>query len=484
MFNPTHESSKRWRDTNNFSPSSLRSSSLRSPSVGSSHQMCREASLLTTLPSKDTWIKRGIVERRTVHANVIWRERQMILTKDSIYFARVDSDLVVDKILISDIVSIGKVDHSANVSSEDLSNKAVKPGRGKNVDEQPSKSSKRRRSSVLANISRSDTLESFQDGFRETFSFEIKTCSGEFYRSYFVRVTAQFDCDSWIEEVNTRLKSTLREHANNDSWLEKKQRNAREIHSNHSVRCIIAFAMLLDFLSCVFNSEFLPAFNTTLYSFFMSVDIILCIFFSLELILNMFGNWRNMFGSPFLSSFSNWFQIATVLFQLIAFSDPRLESFKVIRIIRIFDVGSAFRSLASCQMILKAIRQGKSQLHPFESKNQLLSSIVGLYITGRATTARRDSHRPTAPSPCFLLLIGLCAAALVPVSSALIILLFVMSIFAVISVHLFGYDLVNFGNFMALPNFPFPTFLSSPLPSPLSYALTVVVMKPSSPHKL
>ena len=34
-----------------------------------------------------------------------------------------------------------------------------------------------------------------------------------------------------------------------------------------------------------------------------------------------------------------------------------------------------------------------------------------------------------------------------PVSSALIILLFVTSIFSVISVHLFGYDdLVNFGN--------------------------------------
>jgi len=339
----------------------------------------------------------------------------MILTKDSIYFARVDSDLVVDKILISDIVSIGQVDHSAHANPEDLSNKAVK---GKNVAEQPSKSSKRRRSSVLANISRSDTLESFQDGFRETFSFEIKISSGDSYRSYFVRVTAQFDCESWIEEVNTRLKSTLREHANNDSWLERKQRNARDLHSNHSVRCIIAFAILLDFLSCVFNSEFLPAFDTSLYSFFMALDIILCIFFSLELILNMFGNWRNMLGSPFLARVSNWFQIATVLFQLVAFSDPRLESFKVIRIIRIFDVGSAFRSLASCQMILKAIRQ-----------------------------------------------------ALVPVSSALIILLFVMSIFAVISVHLFGYDdLVNFGNSAALIFLPTSTFLC--LPQPPSHSLT------------
>ena len=337
----------RWTDASKFS---------RSQKIpGSSHQLVRQSSLLSTLPTKDTWIKRGIVERRTVHANVIWRERQMILTMDNIYFARVDSDLVVDKISIDEIVSIAKVDRSKSANGEETDKKSVKSG---TADQK----AKRRRSSVLSNISRSETLESFQDGFRETYAFEIKICSGDLYRSYFVRVPAEFESDSWIDEVNTCLKSTLREHANQDSWLKQRQQNAREVHSNHNVRCVIAFAILLDFLSCVFNSEFLPGPDTPLYHFFEVCDIILCIFFSLELALNMFGNWRHILGTPFLGRISNWFQIATVLFQLIAFSDPRLESFKVIRIIRIFDVGSAFKSLASCQMILKAIRQGQKTI--------------------------------------------------------------------------------------------------------------------------
>lgn len=287
----------------------------------------------------------------------------MILTKDNIYFTRVDSDLVVDKILIDDIVSIAKVDNTSNSGNEDVGKKNSKPGAGRNSGEHKPK---RRRSSVLSNLARSDTLESFQDGHRESFAFEIKTVSsGEYYRSYFVRVAAQYECDSWIQEVIFRLKSTQREHTNKDGWLEQRQKNARDFHSNHSVRCIIAVAILLDFLSSVFNSEFLPDPDTSLYRFFEACDLLLCIFFSIELAVNIFGNWRHLLGTPFLSRASNWFQIATVIFQLAAYSEPRLESFKVIRIIRIFHVGSAFKSMASCQMILKAIRQGEQNSPAF-----------------------------------------------------------------------------------------------------------------------
>ena len=47
--------------------------------------------------------------RRTVNTNISWRERQMILTKQIIYFARPDWDIVVDKIAVADIMTVGKV---------------------------------------------------------------------------------------------------------------------------------------------------------------------------------------------------------------------------------------------------------------------------------------------------------------------------------------------------------------------------------------
>jgi hypothetical protein len=277
----------------------------------------------------------------------------------------------------------------------------------------------------LTNISRSaESLETFQDGHRETYAFEIKTYVDNFFRSYFVRVDAIYECDSWIDEINICVKQVLKEDANKDSWLRKIQQRTRDFYGTHSVRCAVAFAILLEFLSCVFKSEFLPEPHSIADQFFKVLDIILCVFFVFELALNMFGNWRSVSGAPFLKKISNWFQVATVLFQLVAFSETAIEDFKVIRIIRIFDVGSAFKSLASCQMILKAIRRGNFIL------------VICTFCLHSTSTFIFRKMLTTLP-----------LSAVIPMSSALIILVFVTSSFAVISVHLFGdRDVLNFGD--------------------------------------
>ena len=278
----------------------------------------------------------------------------MILTKENLFFARTDSDLVVDNISINDIVSINEVNTSIGATED--SAKSMSPDFLWTKPKNAQKSSRARKSSVL-NISMLENLDSFHEG-RDFFAFEIKTCNSGFYRSYFVRVEAAFERDSWIHEVNICLKSTLREHANRDSWLQQRQQDARELYSRPVVRTLIAVAILIDFLSSVFKSEYLPESDEILFHFFDKLDLVLCIIFTVELLLNLFGSWRTFFGSPFLSKSSSWFQIATVVIQLASFGEPTIASFKVARVIRIFHVGSAFKSLASCQMILKAIRQG------------------------------------------------------------------------------------------------------------------------------
>ena len=263
----------------------------------------RRASLLTPLPSKDTWIKVGTVERRTVHANVIWRERQLILTKDCIFFGRIDSDLVVDKIYISEIVSIAKVDSGSSNISEERNSK--KPN---------FKSSKRRRSSVLTNISRSDNYgSSFCETSREMYAFEIKAMVGNFQRSYFVRVKSAHECEFWIAAVMKCLNSTMREFTEKHSWIQKQQRCARSLQSKHNFRCFVAFLILLDFLSSVFKSELLPTTDSPLLRLFELTDIVLFVLFCLELLLNMFGHWRTPSGAPFCNRFTSWFQVRSLL---------------------------------------------------------------------------------------------------------------------------------------------------------------------------
>jgi hypothetical protein len=319
----------------------------------------RETSLLSTLPPKDTWLKRGVVERRTVHANVIWRERQMILTNEKIYFARPDSDLVVDKISIRDIVSVGRVDNLDRKGYDPKHHSGEETGKhglavtGRPILKSPKEPGHKKMSVV-------ESLESFQDCLRETFAFEIKALIGSSYRSYFVRVTAIHECEDWIADMNALLKSTMREQARQGTWLQMKQQDAHNLYKSFFMRCVISIAILCDFLSSVFEAEFFGQNEYAAKLAFKAVDITLCAFFSLELSLNAFGNWRTVCGMPFIRSVSNWFLLATVLFQLSGFLAPELDAkhFKVIRIIRIFDVGSAFESLRSCKMVLKALRQG------------------------------------------------------------------------------------------------------------------------------
>ena len=247
-----------------------------------------------------------------------------------------------------------------------------------------------RKTSMLT-ISRLDAFESFQEVHREMFAFEIKTFVGDFKRSYFVRVESQQECEEWIAAVNKCLKKTLREYTDKHSWIEKQQRSARTLQSRHGFRCLIAFLLLADFLSCVFKSEFLPEPGGAAHAFFQALDAGLFVLFCLELLLTAFGHWRSPAGAPFTTRLSSWFQVATVAVQGLAFLDPAIASLKVVRVVRIFDVGSAFRSLASCHMILKAIRQG----HTAPPPHPTLPSYPGptlrtMLVTGWSRGGRGD----------------------------------------------------------------------------------------------
>ena len=305
-----------------------------------------ESTLLTTLPPKDTWLRDGVVERRTVHANVVWRERQMILTHDNICFARPDCDIIVDKILIKDMVSVGKVDNIEKKGTDLVKSRSL---------EDVSKANGR---SGMA----PESMESIQEGVRETFAFEIKARHGSTCRSYFVRVTSSADCDAWIKDLNMSLKSTLRQHLRKGNWFLQMQQDAHDLYENHIVRLVIALAILCDFLSSVFESELLAGGDPSARRALTGIDATLCIFFCLELLVNLLGNWRSLLGAPFIGRLSNWFLLGTVFFQLSGFFLPDLDAqhLKVVRVIRIFDVGREFEGFRSCRMVLKAIRRGAS----------------------------------------------------------------------------------------------------------------------------
>ena len=274
----------------------------------------------------------------------------MILTEDAIYFSRPESSIVVDKIMIRDIVSIGRVDQLERKSGE-VKRKGSTDSVGKPALQ---------RQRLGSSFHRRESVDYLQDVQKVSHVIEIKASSGLFYRSYFVRVQNFDNCEDWMTQIDRLLRKSKSINSVQGTWIQKIQHQARQLYDNHHIRCVIATAILLDFLSSVFESEFLQETDPTVLKLFRVVDILLCAFFLSELCINILGNWRSLHGAPFVLRASNWFLLATVLFQLSGFLLPQLDAqhLKVIRVIRLFDVGSAFRSLASCQMVLKALRHG------------------------------------------------------------------------------------------------------------------------------
>jgi hypothetical protein len=153
----------------------------------------QNSTLLSSIPSNESRIMAGLVERRTVHANVIWCQREMMMKERNVYFSRPDSKLVSDNIPEREIISVGRVDilegntaETRPIQSTELSPIGTQLGR---------------RVSLTKNDS-----DLFQDFQRKTFVFEVKMLSGTFYRSHFVRVYSLTDCDDWIERIPHRCR--------------------------------------------------------------------------------------------------------------------------------------------------------------------------------------------------------------------------------------------------------------------------------------
>ena len=333
-----------------------------------SSKMSRDLSLLSTLPARETWLKTGVVERRTVHANVVWRERQMIATEDNIYFARPDSDVVVDKLSIQDIVSVGKVDNvdkgpGGRFSTDGLGIAAVLPVKS-SFEQFKTSILPHKRASIISSFA---SLESIQDSMRETFAFEIKGLFGKTTRSYFVRVGSFDEREAWILAIESLLKSSLRAQARRGNWLAMRQRDVDEWYRSAPIRFGIAIAILIDFLAAALEAEYSPSRlgSAAPASALVHLDALLCALFALELTVCLIGGWRNRLGTPFISSTSNWALAAAVVFHLCGLLAPGLGlgPLRVVRVLRLFDVAAGFPGFRACQMVLNALRRGELNSH-------------------------------------------------------------------------------------------------------------------------
>ena len=204
-----------------------------------------------------------------------------------------------------------------------------------------------------------------QEGLRETFAFEIRVTSdlggdGSFSsdtRSYFARVDTSEECDEWIAEIKSAIKKIRSRHSEQHSAAARMQAKAKALADSTAWRCTVALAILLNFIICVVEAEYLPGSDSGMGVLLGAVDYILDAFFAIELLILGFGNWRTWCGSsspaaasaprarsvsreplnktterarrrwgaPFVDSKWNWFHAATVAYNLSLSLSPSLS---------------------------------------------------------------------------------------------------------------------------------------------------------------
>jgi hypothetical protein len=76
------------------------------------------AEFVSRLPLSSRWIRSGVVERQTVSTDVQWQPRLMVLTENDIFFAKPESDVVLDKLSLSQVAFVGKVDTAQSALGE------------------------------------------------------------------------------------------------------------------------------------------------------------------------------------------------------------------------------------------------------------------------------------------------------------------------------------------------------------------------------
>jgi hypothetical protein len=232
----------------------------------------------------------------------------MVLTSEDLYFAKPDSDLVVDRLPLRCVSVISKVDRAQDALGEQAGQGRI----GFSPSDRDFKRASRRKSSVkFSTTMKMDSMVDLQDGTRETFAFEIRASpEGAAHdanvRSYFSRVDTAELCDEWINDIKSAMKKVKHLRAEGSSSTTRMQDRAKSVVESTAWRCAVALAIFVNFVCSVLEAEYLPASDSPMGVLIDRVDYLLDVLFGIELLVIAFAYWRSRWGSPFIDSAWNW----------------------------------------------------------------------------------------------------------------------------------------------------------------------------------
>ncbi len=151
--------------------------------------------IFSRIPSPKLWLRSGLVERQTSATDFVWQPRMMILTDESIIFAKPETDAVVDRLPLRNVTFVGKVDRRQDAPLEQDKWGSF------------SKKKKRRKNSTTALFSPAARPTLAAEGNGDTsmrgggFALEIRTAAEDRERSYFFRTDTMEAREAWLTHI-------------------------------------------------------------------------------------------------------------------------------------------------------------------------------------------------------------------------------------------------------------------------------------------
>jgi len=136
------------------------------------------------------------------------------------------------------------------------------------------------------------------------------------------------------------------------------QKQVKDFYLRRSIQILVAFIILMNFVTAALQAEILPEQNSKGHKAFQALEWFYVYAFLIELLMNMYGHY----WWAFWKSGWNWFDFIIVLVSLMAIYFPTLPAISVLRLFRAFRIVRLFKRVREMRKIIEGIMKSLPSL--------------------------------------------------------------------------------------------------------------------------
>eukprot|EP00961_Rhodomonas_salina_P080510 1083277-Rhodomonas_salina.1 len=290
---------------------------------------------------------------------IVWQEREVILTQHVLSFSNVGATKIIDYIPLAEITDVGIFGSGLQQKESKLSNR---------------RNGNKKQGFESGRLSEDDGSENLQSNGGYALQIITVPDGHNSGRTYRLKADSAEACHDWVADIQKLSKeaSAKRMLEELPGSLDRARMLATIFYMSDYTQMFIASLIILNFILNAASSEILPEDGTHLAMIFEDVEIAFTAIFTLELIINLFVNW----WKPFFNDSWNVFDLLVITASLLAFAFQNLPGFSLLRLIRVFRVLRVFKKLQSLRRIINALT---ASVMPMMNAFAVLFLVTAIY---------------------------------------------------------------------------------------------------------